>query len=636
MDYGHKQSDVMLQDLEKRIKAEYKQAILETQKIANERMASIKKNEAEMRKLLKDGKITRDEMQKWWDKQFFMREKYSDMQRDMLAVYQNADKVAMQMINEHRFDIYALNYNYGTYEVEKGANINTSFALYDRNTVTRLIKDDPKLLPPPGKVTSERIRRGELQRWNRQQIQSVMTQGILQGQSVDKIAKNLAKTVGEKNEYQHYRAARTMTTSAENAGRIDAYKRAEELGIKMKKQWLAAHDSRTRKSHRHYDGMAIPLNEEFATNLAFPGDPLGPAEEVYNCRCTLVASFDGFETDFSKEFQPVGYDTYEDWVAGHSTAKRTREQGGETYIDKIKAIQNDQNLTQTEKVMKSGEVLAEEMNSQYLKPLQDNVDAAEKAYKQSETYKEVQNLGNQLKIVRNDMSIPYGERMTKLNDISDKIRNLRNDAEYTRLAMNYERALQAASLDNYEKHSKALFDKLSEIRSMGADGFNIKAHLNNSRSPVRKQVEFAYGHYPSSWIEASVKRGVLHPKAVNRGFYDGWYIAINGWESAEQIETAFHELGHRFEDVVPSILAQEKEFYERRTSGESLKWLGKGYGKGEKTREDKFIHIYMGKDYGGSAYELVSMGFQYAYTNPAQLAKDPDMQAWIYGILCTL
>lgn len=44
----------------------------------------------------------------------------------------------------------------------------------------------------------------------------------------------------------------------------------------------------------------------------------------------------------------------------------------------------------------------------------------------------------------------------------------------------------------------------------------------------------------------------------------------------------------------------------------------------------------MGNDYNGTAYELVSMGFEYAYTNPLKLATDSDMEAWIYGILSLL
>lgn len=46
--------------------------------------------------------------------------------------------------------------------------------------------------------------------------------------------------------------------------------------------------------------------------------------------------------------------------------------------------------------------------------------------------------------------------------------------------------------------------------------------------------------------------------------------------------------------------------------------------------------MYMGKDYKGYAYELVSMGFQYAYTDPLKLMKDEDMAEWILGILALL
>ena len=81
------------------------------------------------------------------------------------------------------------------------------------------------------------------------------------------------------------------------------------------------------------------------------------------------------------------------------------------------------------------------------------------------------------------------------------------------------------------------------------------------------------------------------------------------------------------------IREAEKEFYKHRTEGEPLKWLGSGYRRNEKTRFDDFVSPYMGKDYGGSSYELVSMGFEYAYTRPEELAKDPEMEAWILGIL---
>lgn len=68
-------------------------------------------------------------------------------------------------------------------------------------------------------------------RWNRQRIQSELTQGLLQGESIPEIAKRMQK-VTDSNYKSAVRNARTMTTGAENAGRVDSYKRAEGMGIK--------------------------------------------------------------------------------------------------------------------------------------------------------------------------------------------------------------------------------------------------------------------------------------------------------------------------------------------------------------------------------------------------------------------
>ena len=53
------------------------------------------------------------------------------------------------------------------------------------------------------------------------------------------------------------------------------------------------------------------------------------------------------------------------------------------------------------------------------------------------------------------------------------------------------------------------------------------------------------------------------------------------------------------------------------------------------TRKDDFLTPYIGKDYGGTAYEVVSMGFQYAYTNLDLLLKDEDFAQFIFGLLST-
>lgn len=191
-----------------------------------------------------------------------------------------------------------------------------------------------------------------------------------------------------------------------------------------------------------------------------------------------------------------------------------------------------------------------------------------------------------------------------------------------------------------EKMSSEMARTLSKVRSVGGKSEEeLRRHLSVQRiSDSSRSVMHAYNHYPTEWVDRSIARGGLKVKKTDRGYYSGWgrEIAISGYNLDDMKETAFHELGHRFEDAVPGIKKEELAFYSRRTAGEKLEWLGPGYRTDEVTRKDKFLDVYMGKDYGGSYYELVSMGFEYAYTNPAELAKDPDMQRWIYGMLCIL
>ena len=178
-------------------------------------------------------------------------------------------------------------------------------------------------------------------------------------------------------------------------------------------------------------------------------------------------------------------------------------------------------------------------------------------------------------------------------------------------------------------------DVLSEFRELGIqDVKDISKHLGNSKSPMRKIVESAYQRYPKEWVENSIDYGTLKPKTADRGYYAHYLkeIAISGLHESSQVETALHELGHRFERT-QQLSTFEKLLYDKRTAGESLDWLGGGYAKTEKTRKDNWLDPYIGKDYGGDAYEIVSMGFEYAYTNPYLLMEDPEFARFILGLL---
>lgn len=68
---------------------------------------------------------------------------------------------------------------------------------------------------------------------------------------------------------------------------------------------------------------------------------------------------------------------------------------------------------------------------------------------------------------------------------------------------------------------------------------------------------------------------------ISRGHYEDTNneICISTGGEGGSFSTAIHELGHRFEYVFKNrIRNAEKEFYDRRTEGEPLSWLGPGYG----------------------------------------------------------
>lgn len=291
MDYGHAWTDKELKKLEKRIAKEYKQASKEVEKKLDEYLKKFIQQDEAKQEELKSGKITEKEYKEWRKNKMATGERWAQLQVELAEDYHNANKITASMTRQFSYDAYAMNYNYGTYEVEKGTMLDTSFTLYDRHTVERLVRDNPKLLPPPGKKTTQRIKEGKEKRWNQKQIQSVMLQSVLQGEPIPKIAKRLATAVGDSNTKAAVRNARTMTTGAENAGRVDSYKRAEKMGIKMEEMWVATLDDRTRYEHRQLDGMRVVVGEPFEVDgytIRFPGDPKAEPEMVYNCRCTLI------------------------------------------------------------------------------------------------------------------------------------------------------------------------------------------------------------------------------------------------------------------------------------------------------------------------------------------------------------
>lgn len=313
-DPAHKETDKILRDMEKRLDEVYKQAYKEARQTADDFMKQFREMDKKKRQQVKDGELDKAEYERWRRTQVFQGNRYHQMADTLAADMTHTNQIAASVINGYLPEVYAVNHNYGTYEIEKGSRINTQYTLYDAQTVERLVRDNPDLLPRKAAVNVPKD-----QLWNKKHINSAVTQGILQGEAIDKIAQRLAATVTDMSHTSAIRNARTMTTSAQNGGRIDSYKRAENMGIKMLQVWMATLDGRTRHEHRQLDGQKRKVGEPFEVEgekIFFPGDPTADPALVYNCRCTLIGEVEGVDynlSDVSQRDNKLGDMTYEEW-----------------------------------------------------------------------------------------------------------------------------------------------------------------------------------------------------------------------------------------------------------------------------------------------------------------------------------
>lgn len=210
---------------------------------------------------------------------------YKALTESLAREISHINETAVAYINDQLPQVYVMNYNAIKESVDGfGGYV---FELVDADTVKHLALTDKSLLP---------YKKLDLRKdipWNMKKINAEVLQGILQGESMDKIAKRIGN-VQEMNKNASIRTARTIVTGAENKGRFDSYQRATADGIILEEEWIATNDSRTRHSHAIMDGETKGVNGKFSNGLAFPGDPNGEPSEVYNCRCTMVARVLGF------------------------------------------------------------------------------------------------------------------------------------------------------------------------------------------------------------------------------------------------------------------------------------------------------------------------------------------------------
>lgn len=354
-DLGHKLTDKELAKLERRIATLYREAGEELQATIDAYFEQFKKRDEEMKALIgtvQNGKEwTEADYKQWRLTQIGRGERYQAMRDKVAHRMTDANAVAVSYTNDATPGIYSINRNYSAYTIEQVAG-NVGFDLWDEQTVKRQIVEQPGLMPYYPKDRA--LKRGIDLAYGRKQITASVTSSILQGKSIKHMADDLQKRITTMSRDSAIRTARTAVTGAQNAGRMDSYVAAEKMGIKLKREWVATLDGRTRHAHAMLNGQRAEIDKAFKIDgyeIMYPGDASAPGYLVYNCRCTMVADVDGVDTSDGLRRTRDGLIsdmTYAQWEASkqgyngrqlspyHMWSKKSAKDVTKKYIDSAK------------------------------------------------------------------------------------------------------------------------------------------------------------------------------------------------------------------------------------------------------------------------------------------------------------
>jgi len=170
---------------------------------------------------------------------------------------------------------------------------------------------------PLDKIALDGLKQDGLRR-----IKRTVTQGLIQGDSYPKMAREL-KGAFDTSARDTMRIARTEGQRAMVEGQQAAYEEATAEGVEMVQVWDAALDSRTRPDHAALDGVEGRPGGGFdvAWHFASGGWTSGPLqsgipEQDINCRCRIRGQIKGYAPK-SRRIRDEGvqpYVTFADWA----------------------------------------------------------------------------------------------------------------------------------------------------------------------------------------------------------------------------------------------------------------------------------------------------------------------------------
>lgn len=303
----------------------------------------------------------------------------------------------------------------------------------DQKQAAAAIKLDPKI----SKNLYTKL--GEDVSFLKKRIANNVSRGIATASEYKVIARNIAadSNVGFN---RAMRIARTEGHGVQVQAAVDVQYKAKEKGADIVKQWDAALDGRTRKSHRQVDGEIRELDEPFSNGMMYPSDPAGGASEVVNCRCALLqrakwALDEEFTkmNNFTKEIETFKSPaSYAEFKKGFFSAGNIR------YMNYVEKMQEKYKTKDFRKVLDS---MTEREYKHYSKLLADNpvfnvkpnkdVDIDSIKNKITKNNKRIEELSKQVNDVHAELEkeMMFGSDLAKVEALRKKYDSLKNEVE---------------------------------------------------------------------------------------------------------------------------------------------------------------------------------------------------------------
>lgn len=309
-DFMSRNMDKRLSELEASISSIYNEAYEEAQKKLDRYLERYEEQYELMTARYLEEEITQTEYEHWVQAQMLRTQRYRATVESLSETLVNADILAMATVEGELPFVLAQSFNFtqfvGNIIAENTGLTVGTFQIYNTRSIQAIIRDNPTLLIPRVDIPRD-------QRWNRQHINRAISQGLINGDSMQSIAERLQAVV-QMDDNAAIRNARTATTCAENLGRNESYHFIRSQGIDMAKEWSATHDSRTRDTHLLLDGTRPNEDGYFGEGILdpnhlmqYPADPNGEGKEIYNCRCRLNV----VPPEYNRQ---VNEDNYRTWM----------------------------------------------------------------------------------------------------------------------------------------------------------------------------------------------------------------------------------------------------------------------------------------------------------------------------------